>query len=215
MINRRHLLGALPLAATSVMAWGQDAAPQLLTSEQLRDAVKAQLPPPPEGFTWQVYKNAVFPKPAEWTERELPPTKGPVVMSAYAMSPENFSAQRPFETGFSVQIITGPKRRMNLEARTMAMATIRPILSSHRKDEILILDQKSGGDFQQTFLRYRDAPPGLKPIIVHRFMPANEKTDTVHVFIFESPEDRWDENWARFGTPILQRVNVVVQASAE
>ena len=214
MCHRRQILVALA-AAASVNAWGQAPSQPILTPEQLREVMKTELPAPPEGFSWQIYKNAVFPKPAGWTEGELPVTPKPVVMSTYATSPEAFSQTKPFEMGFTVQIITGTKRILKLDARKMALAYIRPLLVSHRKDEILILDQKPGGDFEQTFFRYRDAPPGLKPIIVHKFILANDKTDSVHIFTFESPVETWDANWAKFGTPILSRVSVVPQASAE
>lgn len=213
MHNRRQLLVALATAA-SAATWAQEATQPMLTSEQLREAMKTQLPPPPEGFAWQLYKNAVFPKPVGWTERELPAAPSRVTMSTYATSPEAFSQAKPFETGLTVQIITGAKRTLNLEARKMALAYIKPFLDSHRKDEILILKQKPGGDFEQTFFRYRDAPPGLKPVIVHKFILANDKADSVHIFTFESPAETWDSDWAKFGTPILSRVNVIPQAAA-
>lgn len=213
MNNRRQVLAALA-ALASAEVWAQEVSQPSLTPEQLREAMKTQLPPPPEGFAWQIYKNAVFPKPAGWTERELAAPPSRVTMSTYATSPEAFSQTKPFETGFTVQIITGSKRTLNFEARRMALAYVKPFLDSHRKDEILILEQKPNGDFEQTFFRYRDAPPGLKPVIVHKFILANDKADTVHIFTFESPAETWDANWSKFGTPILSRVNVVPQAAA-
>jgi len=66
---------------------------------------------------------------------------------------------------------------------------------------------------KRTFFRYRDAPPGLKPIIVHKFILANNSADSVHVFTFKGPADSWEENWAKYGTPILSKVNILPNVS--
>lgn len=58
--------------------------------------------------------------------------------------------------------------------------------------------------------RFRDAPPGLKPIVVHKLILANN-ADSLHIFTFESPESTWTENWEKYGTPILGRLQVVAQ----
>jgi hypothetical protein len=46
---------------------------------------------------------------------------------------------------------------------------------------------------ETTIVRYRDAPPGLKPVIIHKFLIANDAADSVHMFTFESPESSWEE----------------------
>jgi hypothetical protein len=43
---------------------------------------------------------------------------------------------------------------------------------------------------------------------------ANNVTDSVHVFTFESPAESWEENWAKFGTPILSKINVLPNVPA-
>jgi hypothetical protein len=90
---------------------------------------------------------------------------------------------------------------------------LKPFLDAHKKEEVLFLEQSTKGDFERTFFRYRDAPPGLKPIIVHKFILANNVTDSVHIFTFESPVDLWQDNWARYGTPIFSKVNVLPEVS--
>jgi hypothetical protein len=178
-------------------------------ADEVRAAIQSQLPSPPDGFEWQLYKNAVFPKPKQWKERTREAVSGGIPMNLYAASPEDFSDTRQFETGMTLQIISGSQRIRGIEARKMAILYLKPFLDSHKKEDILLLDQKTRGDFELTFLRYRDAPPGLKPVIVHKFVLANNASDSVHAFTFESPVELWDENWAKYGTPILSRINVL------
>ena len=50
-------------------------------------------------------------------------------------------------------------------------------------------------------------------MIVHKYVMANNVTDTVHVFTFETPEERWEADWAQFGQPIMSKVAVLPTVS--
>jgi hypothetical protein len=175
------------------------------TSKQVQEAIEMELPDPPEGFIWKSYKNVVFPKPAQWREQQAVSAVG-IPITTYATSPEEFSATKQFEMGFTVQIITGCQKLKGIEAKKMVLLLLKPDLDAHKKEEILMLEQSTNGDFEQTFFRYKDAPPGLTPIIVHKFVLANNVTDSVHVFTFESPMESWKANWTQYGTPILSKI---------
>jgi hypothetical protein len=182
--------------------------------ETIRKAIESQLPAPPDGFAWQLYKNAVFLKPKQWNERTKAAVSGGIPISAYATSPEEFTDTKQFEMGMTLQIISGSQRLRGIEAKKMALFYLKPFLDAHKKEDILILDQGTAGDFERTFFRYRDAPPGLRPIIVHKFVLANNVSDSVHVFTFESPAELWEVNWAKFGTPMLGKINVLPNVPA-
>jgi hypothetical protein len=190
-------------------AYAQDQQKMPTTFDDLREIIKTQLPAPPEGFAWQQFKNAVFQKPIAWTEQRLDAKIFGMTRTVYATSPEKFSTTKPFEMGMTLEILSGPKKTMNMDPETVAIALIKPIFDSHKKEEILIQDQKKTGDFDMIFLRYRDAPAGLKPIIVHKFILANNVADSVHTFTFESPAETWDANWSKYGTPIISKLSVV------
>jgi hypothetical protein len=179
------------------------------TQEQIREAIKTQLPAPPDGFVWQLYKNVVFLKPKKWNEHERDEQIAGIPYTTYAASPEDFSDTKQFEVGLTVQLIINPQRIRGIDAKKMALVYLKPLLDSHKKEEILILEQSTQGDFERTFFRYRDAPAGLKPIIVHKFILANNVTDIVHIFTFESPIELWEENWSKYGTPIIGKLNVL------
>lgn len=202
------------LFATALISWVDVAAAQstpnaAISVERIQEAIKSQLPPPPNGFTWHLYKNAVLPKPAGWHEHEKSATSGGIPFTVYAASPEDFSDTKQFEMGVTVQIISASQRIRGIEAKKMALIYLKPFLDTHKKEEVLVLEQNTKGDFERTFFRYRDAPPGFKPIIVHKFILANNVTDSVHIFTFESPEESWKENWTMYGTPILSKVSVL------
>jgi hypothetical protein len=196
--------------------FAQDAS-QLPTSteQQIQQAIKSQLPAPPEGFIWKLYKNAVFLKPEKWNEQERYDNINGISFITYAASPEKFSLTNQFEMGLTVQLIINPQRIRGIEAKKMAMLYLKPFLDAHKREEVIILDQSTRGDFERTFFRYKDAPPGLKPIIVHKFILANNVTDSVHVFTFESPSELWDENWSKYGTPIISKINVLPNVSPQ
>lgn len=177
--------------------------------EQIREAMKSQLPAPPEGFMWTLYKNAVFLKPIQWHEKQMAYSSFGIPITVFAVSPEEFSTTKQFEMGLTVEIISGSQKSLGFEAKKFALVYLKPILETHKKEEILMLEKGARGDFERTFFRYRDAPPGLKPIIVHKFILANNVTDSVHIFTFESPVESWEENWAKYGNPILSKVNVI------
>jgi hypothetical protein len=199
------------LLGTSSLTRAQSAPVAAPTPEQVQQAMKSQLPPPAAGFDWKLYKNAAFLKPAGWNEREAKPVAGSFPTSTYATSPESFSEAKPFEMGFTITIVSGTQRLRGLEAKKAVALFLKPILDTHKKEEVLMLDQRPNGDYERTVFRYRDAPPGLKPVIVHKFILANNVTDSLHIFTFESPESTWAENWEKYGTPILSRLQVVAQ----
>ena len=59
----------------------------------MRQAITSELPAPTEGFTCQVFKNAVFLKPKGWKEWELAESVMGMSISTYSASPEDFSLQ--------------------------------------------------------------------------------------------------------------------------
>lgn len=181
-----------------------------MRTEKLQAAIRAQppLPVPPKGFVWQWYGDATFLKPRAWHERERVTTTNAIPVTTYATSPEHFSEQKPFEMGLTVQVIRDSQEILGVDAKQMTRIYLKPFLNAHQKEDVLLFEHSAKGDCDYTFFRYRDAPPGLKPCIVHKFMLANNATDSVHVFTFESPAPSWDEHWARYGTPILSQLAV-------
>lgn len=185
------------------------------TVEDSFETAKSQLPEPPEGFYWRLYENAVFPMPMQWNEQQVAGRLFGMETATLATSPEEFSATKQFEMGFTVQAYRNSRKNMKIDATRVVATFIAPDLSPGAHNQVLILNKQVEGDFERTYFRYRNAPPGLKPIIVHKFMIANNELDSVHIFTFESPEATWAENWRKFGTPILRLVFIAWSGSRD
>lgn len=181
---------------------------------EIREAIKTQLPPPPLGFDWHLYKNTVFLQALNWIEAEHVSSVGGVPMAVYAASAQAFSVSQPFEMGLTVQIISGARKARNMDAKDMAVLYLKPHVDAHTKENVLLLERSENADTERTVFRYRDTPVGSRPVIVHKFVIASNDADTVHVFTFQSPESTWSENWKAFGKPFLGKLVVLPNVPA-
>lgn len=210
-MKRNHFIQRLALVAlfASSFSHAQSTSPEVASALQMQETIQRELGPAPQGFLWQVHKTAVFPKPTTWHEQQSAGSSAGIPFSTYAASPERFSQTQMFEMGLTVQIINGSQRLRNVAANQMALVYLKPFLDAHKKEDILVLSQDTQGSYERTLFRYQDAPPGMTPIIVHKMILANNSTDSVHVFTFESPVSTWERNWAAYGTPFMRQVNIL------
>ena len=189
-----------------------------MDTDNIQAAINVQslLSLPPEGFAWKLYGDATFLKPVSWNEREKVTTTNAFPVTTYAASPESFSEAKSFEMGLTLQVIRDTHKFIEVDAKQIAGVYLQPYLDAH-KNNIIFLERDTVNDVDRTFLRYIDTEPGLKPVIVHKFILADAATDSVHIFTFESPEKSWDQNWAKYGTPILSQLqlNTMVTVDAE
>lgn len=179
------------------------------TKADLYKNLEKELGTAPDGFSWNFCRNAISLKPDGWFVHDVTQNLHGPVQTTHAMSPVDFSASKPFETGFTVGIFTNLKKYGQPEPSKSASILIGMVLNSHAREDILHLRRDKKGEFDLFWIRYRDAPPGQTPIIVHQFYVADDVTDNLNFFIFESPEDKWDENWKKYGEVILKRVSVI------
>jgi hypothetical protein len=207
-------VACMAVAVSAVGAFAQTADAPAVAVDDIREAIKTQLPAPPEGFVWQLYKNAVFLQAVNWNEAQSLSSTSGVPSTVYSASPERFTAQRPFEMGLTVQIIRGSHKIRRIEAKDMALLYLQPMVDAHTKENVLMLERSENADSERTVFRYRDVLAGSNPVIVHKFVVASNEADTVHVFTFQSPEDTWKENWKAYGKPFLGRVVVLPNVSA-
>ncbi len=171
------------------------------------EEVAKELPPSCPNFEWKFYHNAVFRAPIGWNEKETTNNINGFQSFLYATSPEKFSSEKYFEMGITVNVFSGGNDSKGLDAHKIAALYLAPTFKSHKKEEIIILETNDINKDEKTItFRYSDHAEGQKPIIVHKFIIANKKSDSVYVFIFESPENNWEENWKKYGTPFLEKV---------
>lgn len=190
-----------------------------LSEEQTR-AIKSQLGPFPQGFSWHIYKDVGLLKPIGWHERSVSNVGLENVPSSYtyATSPEDFDVGKPFDVGLTVEIFSGAEKSPQMSAHAIAAAYIEPLLKVYKAEDFLILDQKTEGDLEKQYLRYHSVPKRLvgspetekmKPAIIHKFILVNNKANSVHVFTFESLEESWESNWTKYGQPMIKNIRVL------
>lgn len=199
-------LMSVPIFADDTQTAPPGSAPK---TDDMYSLVRLQLPPAPDGFDWNFFENAGFPKPRGWFEHSSLINAGGVTSDTYAASPKDFSAANPFETGFTVNRFANLEKFQKPKPSQSTIMMIKIVMASHQKEDIKYFSHSQKGDFDVTYFRYRDAPPGQTPEIIHQFYLANDTTDNLDVFIFESPEDQWDRNWTLFGAPMLSKTFVI------
>lgn len=180
-----------------------------LSPSELRKAVRAQMPPPPPHFQWEVYENVVFLKPNGWHERELPASERSFPVLTYGTGPGKFNPDARPEKGLVINVFNGTRRLTALEARKAALVFLKPFLDARRKEDVLILDRKATGSYERFVFRYKAYPQDRQPVIVHIYIIANDDTDSFQVFTFEAPAQTWDRDWARYGEPMIGRAQVI------
>lgn len=174
----------------------------------------SKLTTPKNGFEWHSYYGILFQTPKNWNENEKSINTGDIATVTYASSPEEFSESNMFEMGLTVQVIPESNKTLSIPAKKMAQIFLKsylePFIGPHRKEDVLMFEQKNiGNNIETAVLRYKDAPPLLTAIIVHKFIIANETEDAVYILTFESPESSWEDNWSKYGTPFLSKLAFV------
>lgn len=185
---------------------GSNGANQQIATPSIEKSSPQHIPDAPEGFVWRGMRNVIFLRPENWKEQSLSQNIGPVPTVLYASSAENFGTEKPFETGFTLRIAYDIRKTVKMDASKFGQAMLSPIFQHHTKEDFKLFNQEKKGDFDLMYLRYRDAPQGMTPIIIHKFVMSNDATDTSYEATFESPENSWDANWAKFGSPIFGKI---------
>jgi hypothetical protein len=182
-----------------------------MTARPPINQVKEGLPPSPEGFDWTLFQNAVFLQPVHWhvVTKDVPSTAVSQGRNIYATSPVPFSETQPFDTGLTLEVLSGMTSPNWVSAKHAFTHYIAGYLSRLRDDDVLLLTEKQRQGIDTMVVRFRDTRFDLPPEIVHKFALIHHELEVVHVYTFETPESLWAEHWARYGMPILGNVTMV------
>ena len=138
----------------------------------------------PSGFTWQEVPElkAAFLKPYGWFfKRES--SKGPM---AYFITQEDLSKNGEFATGLTVNVFhLGDKTAVE-----RGKAIINQMASQHHVNA----QARTLGPFQEFACELMDTDAS-GTTEMHALTVANPKTNTLYLFIFESPVATWDAAW--------------------
>jgi hypothetical protein len=155
-----------------------------------------ELPKPPSGYTWQDVPElkAAFLMPSGWFfQREE--QKGTL---AYLITKETIKDGGGFQTGLTVNVFHLKKDSAVDRGQTL----ISNMAKKHGAD----VQSRSFGAFREFASQFKDTD-ATGTIGMYTLAIANPKTNTLYLFIFESPEAGWESAW-KLGKPILDMLAI-------
>jgi hypothetical protein len=155
-----------------------------------------ELPPPPSGFAWQEIPEikAAFLRPNGWFfKREE--QKGTL---AYFITKEDIDKNSKFDTGLTVNVFHLKK--------DSAVERSAKLVDQLAADNHVDKWAREIGPFREFGCSYKDTDPGGTSII-HTLTVANPKTNTLYLFIFESPESDSGAAW-KLGKQIMDTLAI-------
>jgi len=174
----------------------------LLTLSSLSLTTYAELPAPPEGYTWHkldIIKASLL-VPDGWHVKH----QGTGDKNLWAISKEDIDKNGSFETGLTFistqNVSTKPQGKVPPSKFAAAML-------KEMKKKCPLERESSGlqGPFYTVRYQYIDAPKGKTAIRIYNLLMANDKTGTLYQVVYEAPLNEWDDAW-RIGEPILKKI---------
>ena len=154
------------------------------------------LPAPPPGFTWQEIPElkAAFLRPEGWFfKREE--GKGTL---AYFITKESIENGGEFQTGLTVNVF----RHKKDNAVDTAKLYIDRVAAKYHAEKW----SKEVGPFEEFGCLFKDTDSS-GTTASQALMVANPKTNTLYLFIFESPESDWDSAW-KIGKQVMDALAI-------
>ncbi len=167
-------------------------------SEGVKDLLLSQHPLAPKGFKWIMFQGVSLRKPIEWGEYKTD--------KVYTSSIESVAKNGKFETGITIQRITNVRKSKGMLAIDYAVAYLKAF-EADKNNKTLIRNFGGTKEFGTIVYRYRNSPKNLKPIIVHKFIIANDSEDSIAIITLEAPERIWNMIWEKYGLIIFKQVS--------
>jgi hypothetical protein len=173
--------------------------------------------PVPYGFRWVEFGNAFFFQPESWhvVALEARPVRDGIATDVYATSPARFSREEPFETGFTLHVMSGMKSGYWPGGDRVYRDYILHFEIRIEDGDRLIEDDHTENGLRVVTLRYRDREPGRTNEIVHKCIAIDEALEMVWAFTFECPESEWEAYWRTYGTHMIHRISIKKGASID
>jgi hypothetical protein len=169
----------------------------------------AALPDAPDGFAWQKIEpiDVAVLTPIGWKEHQ----RDIGYSRIFAFSDEPLDAKGFFETGLTVKLLWHPYFMPGTEEKAVddLLVGIAKGIKNNTADNTVIRGTREVQYGKPMLVvRYRNAPKGMTPIIVHTVAIGDPQTGLVYQFIFEGPESRWEKIW-EIGDQIMSRLIIL------
>jgi hypothetical protein len=125
--------------------------------------------------------------PKSWFYREEAEKDG---TRGIFMSLENIDTAGEFETGLTINVTR--LKKGNAQERALAFLAL---FAQTPGNELLGAREKEMGVLKGIRGRIRRTEKNRAPVLMEVFSIGNSRTNAVYLFVFESPEARWDDAW--------------------
>ena len=161
--------------------------------------VVTQLGPAPAGYSWYSDRDAHASvlKPDGWFTR----SESKNGTSALFVTKEDIAAAGRYQTGLSLNYITGVSGKSGMKSSEYAVGFLKTALDGNQE---LMSFANPGKHSLSIGLRIRDDRIGET---LHYYLIANDADDSLHLFLFEAPSSEWDSAW-KTGGPMLRDLRV-------
>ncbi len=156
---------------------------------------------PPAGFRWKRIGGSAVLQPIGWYSHSNQEDMGGINYYTYAASPVDFSLEKPFRTGLTVQILRDDSRLYDAAADDLAALYLEPYIKriESGQAEAMVFEKGVQDNYKTVLMRYKTAANGSPEVIVHKYSAADMMQNIVYIFTFESPADGWREAWQLYG----------------
>lgn len=186
----------MKLKTLTVLAWFL-----LLQGSIVFAGVPAHLPPAPKGYSWRWFESikAGLLVPQGWFVKE--DTKGGT--RAFFITKESIEKGGRFRTGFSLNVVQNSPKKTGSPPSEYAKQLINKMVSTTQSSEVRPVGDgtyfKGYGGF------FRSRPPKEEIVVQYMLVLGNDKTGTLYICAFESPEREWNTAW-KLGSAIMDNL---------
>lgn len=186
----------MKLKAVTVLAWFL-----LLQGSIVFAGVPAHLPPAPKGYSWRWFESikAGLLVPQGWFVKEE--NKGGT--RAFFITKESIEKGGRFKTGITLNVVQNSPKKTGSPPSEYAKQFINKMVSTTQSSEV-----RSVGD--GTYFKgyggfFRSRPPKEDIVVQYTLVLGNDKTGTLYICTFESPEREWGTAW-KLGSAIMDNL---------
>ena len=161
-----------------------------------------EMPEAPDGYSWVKYcedKCAIL-KPDGWFYR----TGKQGGNEVHSVSVEDSEKKGKFDTGLTVIIRRDVEKKYKMSATEVAKKFVDIACKSCRQ---LQRWEKNLGPFKGFGCLVSKKYSDNVTMVMHYMVVANDKTGTVFVFLFESPEKQWEQAWKK-GDVMMEKLMI-------
>ncbi len=163
--------------------------------------VPAHLPPAPKGYSWRWFESikAGLLVPQGWFVKEE--NKGGT--RAFFITKESIDKGGRFKTGFSLNVIENSPKKTGSPPSEYTKQFISKMASTTQSSEVRPVGDGTYFKGYGGFFRFR--PTKEDAVVQYTLALGNDKTGTLYICTFESPEREWSGAW-KLGSTIMDNL---------